>query len=330
MGEKFNGWLISKTGEEQTAALTKLDEAVLMDADVRVRVTHSTINYKDALALCAKAPIIRKFPLIPGIDFAGEVLTSASSDYQPGDRVVLNGWGVGESHHGGLAEMAQVKGEWLVPLPQGLTLAQSMAIGTAGYTAMLSVMALENAGVAPDSGEVLVTGASGGVGSVAVALLSSLGYEVAAVTGRSAQAEFLRGLGAATVVERAEFDGKPRALGKTRWAGAIDVAGSTMLANVISQIAYGGAVAACGLAQGMDLPTSVAPFILRGVSLLGIDSVMAPRPRRLEAWRRLATILDQEKLNEITTHIGLDKVAEAASDLLAGKTRGRLVVDIAP
>ncbi|MFV2093708.1 MAG: acryloyl-CoA reductase, partial [Hyphomicrobiales bacterium] len=264
------------------------------------------------------------------IDFAGVVQSSASPGYQPGDKVVLNGWGVGESHHGGLAARARVNGDWLVPLPHGLTLAQAMAIGTAGYTAMLAVMALEGAGVTPQSGDVLVTGATGGVGSIAVALLSGLGYRVEAVTGRMAQADFLRGLGANSVIERAEFDGKVRTLGKARWAGAVDVAGGAMLAGVISQIAYGGAVAACGLAQSMDLPTSVAPFIMRAVSLLGIDSVQAPRPRRLAAWARLAAELDQGKLEEITTHIELEKVADAATDLHTGKIRGRLVVDIDP
>lgn len=330
MSDKFKAWVISKDGDEQVAKLTELHEADLMEGDVTVRVSHSTINYKDALALCAKAPIIRKFPLVPGIDFAGEVLSSTSPDYQPGDKVVLNGWGVGESHHGGLAARARVNGNWLVPLPQALTLAQAMAIGTAGYTAMLAVMALEGAGVTPQSGEVLVTGATGGVGSIAVALLSGLGYRVEAVTGRMEQADFLRGLGAETVIERAEFDGKPRALGKARWAGAVDVAGGAMLASVISQIAYGGAVAACGLAQSMDLPTSVAPFIMRGVSLLGIDSVQAPRRRRLAAWQRLAAELDQGKLEDITSHIELEKVADAANDLLKGRIHGRLVVDIDP
>jgi acrylyl-CoA reductase (NADPH) len=329
MGETFSAWLISQADGGQTGAFTEVDEADLMDGDVDVRVSHSTINYKDGLALTGQAPIIRRFPLIPGIDFAGEVTRSDHADYSPGDRVILNGWGVGEKHHGGLAERARVSGDWLVPLPPALSTADAMAIGTAGYTAMLSVMALEDAGLAPDRGEVLVTGAAGGVGSVAVALLAGAGYSVTAATGRTAEADYLKGLGAANVIDRAEFAGKPRALGRTRWAGAVDVAGSTTLANVISEISYGGAVAACGLAQGMDLPTSVAPFILRGVSLLGIDSVMCPAPRRRRAWDRLAAELDTGRLRAMTTHVPLAAIESVAAAIVEGRVRGRTVVDIA-
>jgi acrylyl-CoA reductase (NADPH) len=299
-----------------------------MEGDVTVAVAHSTVNYKDGLAITGKAPVVRKFPLIPGIDFAGTVTASTHAGIKPGDKVVLNGWGVGESHNGGLAGRARVKGDWLVPLPEGLDLAHAMAIGTAGYTAMLCVMALEEQGVEPASGEVLVTGAAGGVGSVAVALLAKLGYTVVASTGRTSEEDYLKQLGASTVIDRAEFATPVKPLSRSRWAGAVDVAGSTTLANVLSQMNYGGTVAACGLAQGMDLPTSVAPFILRGAKLIGIDSVMCPKPRRIAAWQRLARDLDMSKLDAMTTHIGLDDVQQAAADILAGKIRGRLVVDL--
>ena len=325
----FRAIQINKTDDKQTAELVELSDADLMDGDVTVDVSHSTLNYKDGLALTGKAPIIRKFPLTPGIDFAGTVSASDNPDYKPGDAVILNGWGVGEGHSGGFAERARVKGDWLVRMPDGMTAAQAMAIGTAGYTSMLCIMALEDAGVRPDSGEILVTGAAGGVGSVAIAILSKLGYSVTASTGRTSEEDFLKGLGASSIVDREEFNTPPKPLAKSRWAGCVDAVGSTTLANVLSQMNYGGAVAACGLAQGMDLPASVAPFILRGVRLLGIDSVMCPKPRREQAWARLAKDLDMAKLDSLTTHIGLDDVIAAGADIIAGKVRGRVVVDIA-
>lgn len=329
MSGTFRAIQINKTDDKQTAALVELSDADLMDGDVTVDVSHSTINYKDGLALTAKAPIIRKFPLTPGIDFAGTVSASDNPDYKPGDAVILNGWGVGEGHSGGFAERARVKGEWLVKMPDGMTAAHAMAIGTAGYTSMLCVMALEDAGITPDSGEILVTGAAGGVGSVAIAILSKLGYSVTASTGRTSEEAFLKGLGASSIIDREEFNTPPKALAKSRWAGCVDVVGSTTLANVLSQMNYGGAVAACGLAQGMDLPASVAPFILRGVKLLGVDSVMCPKPRREQAWARLAKDLDMAKLDSLTSHIKLDDVIAAGADIMSGKVRGRIVVDIA-
>ncbi len=329
MSGTFRAIQINKTDDKQTAALVELSDADLMDGDVTVDISHSTLNYKDGLALTAKAPIIRKFPLTPGIDFAGTVSASENPDYQPGDAVILNGWGVGEGHSGGFAERARVKGDWLVKMPEGMTAAHAMAIGTAGYTSMLCVMALEDAGITPDSGEILVTGAAGGVGSVAIAILSKLGYSVTASTGRMSEEAFLKGLGASSIVDREEFNTPPKPLAKTRWAGCVDAVGSTTLANVLSQMNYGGAVAACGLAQGMDLPASVAPFILRGVKLLGIDSVMCPKPRREQAWARLAQDLDMAKLDSLTSHIKLDDVIAAGADIISGKVRGRIVVDIA-
>ena len=329
MSGTFRAIQINKIDDKQTAALVELSDADLMDGDVTVDISHSTLNYKDGLALTAKAPIIRKFPLTPGIDFAGTVSASDNSDYKPGDAVILNGWGVGESHSGGFAERARVKGDWLVKLPAGMTAAHAMAIGTAGYTSMLCIMALEDAGITPDSGEILVTGAAGGVGSVAIAILSKLGYSVTASTGRTSEEAFLKGLGASSIVDREEFNTPPKALAKTRWAGCVDAVGSTTLANVLSQMNYGGAVAACGLAQGMDLPASVAPFILRGVRLQGVDSVMCPKPRREQAWARLAKDLDMAKLDSLTSHIKLDDVIAAGADIMSGKVRGRIVVDIA-
>ena len=329
MSGTFRAIQINKTDDKQTAALVELSDADLMDGDVTVDISHSTLNYKDGLALTAKAPIIRKFPLIPGIDFAGTVSVSDNPDYKPGDAVILNGWGVGESHSGGFAERARVKGDWLVKMPAGMTAAHAMAIGTAGYTSMLCIMALEDAGITPDSGEILVTGAAGGVGSVAIAILSKLGYSVTASTGRTSEEAFLKGLGASSIVDREEFNTPPKALAKTRWAGCVDAVGSTTLANVLSQMNYGGAVAACGLAQGMDLPASVAPFILRGVRLQGVDSVMCPKPRREQAWARLAKDLDMAKLDSLTSHIKLDDVIAAGADIMSGKVRGRIVVDIA-
>jgi acrylyl-CoA reductase (NADPH) len=330
MPEAFRAIRVSKTDTGQTVELAELTDADLMDGDVTVDVEYSTVNYKDALALTGKAPIIRQFPLIPGIDFAGTVRASSDARFSAGDKVVLNGWGVGESHHGGFAERARVRADWLVKIPSGLDAAHAMAIGTAGYTAMLCVMALEDQGVKPDAGEVLVTGAAGGVGSVAIALLSKLGYRVAASTGRPQEADFLTELGAASIIDRSELTGPVKMLAKSRWAGAVDAVGSTTLANVLSQMNYAGTVAACGLAQGMDLPTSVAPFILRAVKLIGIDSVMCPMPRRSEAWRRLSVDLDLDKLEALTSHVKLENVPQVAADLLAGKVRGRTVVDVRP
>jgi acrylyl-CoA reductase (NADPH) len=328
MPDNFRAIRVSKTDDGQSVELASLTDADLMEGDVTVDVEYSTVNYKDALALTGKAPIIRKFPLIPGIDFAGTVRTSSHQDFAPGDKVILNGWGVGESHHGGFAERARVRADWLVKVPGGLDTARAMAIGTAGYTAMLCVMALEDHGVKPGEGEVLVTGAAGGVGSVAIAVLSKLGYTVVASTGRTNEAEFLKSLGAASVIDRSELTGPVKMLAKSRWAGAVDAVGSTTLANVLSQMNYGGTVAACGLAQGMDLPTSVAPFILRAVKLIGVDSVMCPMPQRSKAWRRLARDLDVAKLDALTSHVKLEDVPQVAQDLLAGKVRGRTVVDI--
>ena len=305
-----------------------LSDADFMEGDVTVRVTHSTMNYKDGLAITGKAPIARRFPMIPGIDFAGVVEDSSHADWKPGDKVVLNGWGTGETHLGAFAERSRVKGDWLVPLPDGLGPDEAMAIGTAGYTAMLSLMALEAHRLTPERGPVLVTGAAGGVGSVAIALLKQAGWHVIASTGRESEADYLRDLGAAEIIARAELSAPGKPLAKERWAAAVDSVGSTTLANVLAGTRYGGAVAACGLAGGMDLPASVAPFILRGVSLLGIDSVMAPKAKRLEAWTRLARDLDRAKLKAITKTIPLDDVVAAGHDIIDGKVRGRIVVTI--
>ncbi len=325
----FNAFVLSKGDKGQDLAWKSVDEAELMDGDVTVRVSHSTINYKDGLALTGKAPVVRRWPMIPGIDFAGEVVSSTHADFKTGDNVILNGWGVGETHLGGYAEIARVKGDWLVKRPDGLSAAETMAIGTAGYTAMLSVLAIEKNGLTPASGPVLVTGAAGGVGSVAVALLSRLGFEVIASTGRAAEADYLKGLGASTIIDRAELGAAPaRPLAKERWAGVIDAVGSHTLANAISMTRYGGCVAACGLAQGMDLTTSVAPFILRGVTLAGIDSVMAPKARRVEAWSRLARDLDRTKLAAMTVTRPVSDAPALAPDILAGKVRGRVVLEI--
>ena len=324
----FRALLISKGDGGQKAEWTDLTDADLMPGDVTVRVSHSTINYKDGLGITGKGPVVRRWPMIPGIDLAGTVVASESSEWKAGDEILLNGWGVGEVHYGGLAQVARLKAEWLVPKPPAFSPAETMAIGTAGYTSMLCVMALEGNGVMPASGPVLVTGASGGVGSVAISLLSRLGYHVIASTGRRKEEPYLRSLGASEVIDRAELSGTPRPLGKERWAGAVDTVGSTTLANVIASTKYGGCVAACGLAQGMDLPSSVAPFILRGVTLAGIDSVMAPRAKRLEAWSRLASELDRGKLAQMTDpHPAADAVA-LAPDILAGKVRGRIVLDL--
>ncbi len=328
MTEKFRALQISKTDQGQQVEFVTLTEADLMEGDVTIAVSHSSVNYKDGLAITGKAPIIRKFPLIPGVDLAGTVTKSSHRSWKAGDKVVLNGWGVGEQHHGGFSEMARVSGDWLVAVPKGWTCADAMAVGVAGFTAMLCVMVLEEQGVKPGDGEVLVTGAAGGVGTVSIALLAKLGYTVAASTGRVEEADFLKKLGATTIIDRNEFNGPVKALAKMRWAGAIDSVGSTTLANVISQMNNDGAVAACGLAQGMDLPTSVAPFILRGVKLIGVNSVTTPLPRRVQAWDRLARDLDLKQLEFLTTHVKLDDVPRIAAEIVAGKTRGRVVVDI--
>ena len=324
----FKAIVIEKADAGQTVRLTDFDEKDLMDGDVTVAVEYSTVNYKDGLALTGKSPVVRRFPMIAGIDLAGTVESSSHPGWKPGDKVILNGWGLGETHLGAYAEKARVKGDWLVRLPASMSARDAMAIGTAGYTAMLAVMALERAGIAPARGGVIVTGAAGGVGSVAVALLAKLGYTVIASTGRPAEADYLKRLGAAEVIERKELTGPPRALGKERWAGGIDSVGSTTLANMLSMTRYGGAIAACGLAGGMDLPTTVAPFILRGVSLLGIDSVMCPLPLRQEAWRRLETDLDRSKIAAMTTEIGLAEVIDAGARILEGAVRGRTAVKI--
>ena len=324
----FKGLQLTKGDKGTIAAWTDLTDADLMDGDVTVRVSHSTLNYKDGLAVTGKAPVVRRWPMIPGIDFAGTVEASSNPAYKPGDGVILNGWGTGETHLGGYAQKARVKGDWLVPLPSAFTPAQAMAIGTAGYTSMLCVMALERNGITPDRGPVVVTGAAGGVGSVAIALLAKLGYTVIASTGRAAEADYLKGLGASEIIDRAELSGTPRPLNKERWAGAVDTVGSATLANVISMTKYDGCVAACGLAQGMDLPGSVAPFILRGVTLAGVDSVMAPRARRLEAWSRLARDLDTSKLDAMTVTRPIADVTTLAPAILDGKVRGRVVLEI--
>jgi acrylyl-CoA reductase (NADPH) len=324
----FRALLISKTEDGQKAEVITLSEADLMEGDVTIQVAHSSVNYKDGLAITGKAPIIRRWPLIPGIDLAGTVTSSQHKSYKPGDKVVLGGWGVGEGHHGGYAEVARVNGDWLVPLPQGLSLSDAMAIGVAGYTAMLCVMALEEQGITPDQGEVLVTGAAGGVGSVSIVLLAALGYNVVASTGRLDETDFLKSLGATTVIDRNEFNTPIKLLSKPRWAGAIDSVGSVTLANILSQIQNEGAVAACGLAQGMDLPTSVAPFILRGVRLIGVNSVTTTLPRRLAAWNRLVRDLDLQKLRALTSHVRLEDVPRVAQDIVNGKVRGRVVVDL--
>jgi len=324
----FKAIVVEKADSGTKASLTQFDEANLMDGDVDVRVDYSTVNYKDGLAVTGKAPVVRRFPMIAGIDGAGTVEASRHPDFKPGDKVVLNGWGCGETHLGCYGEKARLKGDWLVHLPATMSTREAMAIGTAGYTAMLAVMALEEHGLTPERGPIAVTGAAGGVGSVAVAVLAKGGFAVHAVTGRPQEADYLKGLGAAEIVDRKELAGPAKPLAKERWAGGIDVAGSNPLANLLSMTRYGGAVAACGLAAGMDLPTSVAPFILRGVCLYGIDSVMCPLPKRKEAWKRLEADLDRQKLAEMTSEITLSDVAEAAQSILKGEVRGRIVVKI--
>jgi len=324
----FKALVIDKTDAGQSVGFREFDDADLMEGDVTVRVSHSTLNYKDGLALTGKAPVVRRFPMIPGVDLAGTVEASSHPAFKAGDAVILNGWGLGETHLGAYAQKVRVKGDWLIPLPAGLTPHQAMAIGTAGYTAMLCLMALEKHGLSPERGPAIVTGAVGGVGSVAVALLARAGWHVIAATGRPEEADYLKGLGAAEILERSELTGPVRPLAKERWAAGVDTVGSVPLANVISMTKYGGAVAACGLAAGMDLPSTVAPFILRSVSLLGIDSVMAPKALRIEAWNRLAHELDHARLASMTSTIRLDDVVEAGGRIVAGQVKGRVVVEI--
>lgn len=324
----FNAIQINKDDNGYTAKLAQLDNEQLPEGEVTVAVEYSTLNYKDGLAITGSSPVVRSFPMTPGIDFAGTVEESSSPDFKVGDKVLLNGWGVGEAHPGGLAQRARVKADWLIPLPEAFSAQQAMGLGTAGYTAMLCVQALEQQGVTPDMGDIIVTGAAGGVGSVAIYLLSQRGYRVVASTGRPEDAEYLKDLGAAEIIDRNELSEKGRPLGKERWAGAVDAVGSHTLANICASTKYGGVVTACGLAQGMDFPATVAPFILRGVSLIGIDSVQCPRDRRQAAWDALAKEWDVKKLDSVTTVIGLGDAIEQAQRLLGGKVRGRIVVDV--
>ena len=325
----FRAIRIDKADTGMTAAFVDFDEAELMDGDVDVAITHTTVNYKDGLNITGKAPIARRFPMIPGIDFAGVVERSTSPAFKPGDGVLLTGYGVGEGHLGGFAQKARVKSDWLVPLPQGLSAAEAMAIGTAGFTAMLSVLALERFGMNPDMGPVVVTGAAGGVGSIAIALLHKAGWRVVASTGRPQEADYLKALGADEIIDRAELSSPGKPLAKPRWAAGVDTVGSHTLANVLAASQPHGAVAACGNAQGLDLPGSVAPFILRGVALLGVDSVQCPMPLRLSAWRRLASDLDRGKLASLTNHAPFERVLDVARDIVEGKVRGRVVIDVA-
>jgi acrylyl-CoA reductase (NADPH) len=324
----FKGILIEKDEQGYRAAVKDIDDSLLPEGDVTVKVSHSTLNYKDALAITGKGPVIRQFPMVPGIDLVGTVEQSDNDEFSVGDKVLLNGFGVGENHCGGLAEKARLKSEWLIPLPKAFSPHQAMALGTAGYTAMLCVIALEKNGVTPDKGEILVTGANGGVGSFSIAILSKLGYTVVASTGRIEQSKYLEKLGATEVIDRELLSKPGRPLAKERWAGAIDSAGSHTLANVCASMQYGATVAACGLAQGMDLPSTVAPFILRGVTLAGIDSVMRPIQDRIEAWERLSDVLDPSVFEDICTDISLTEAVSVAEDLIAGKVRGRVVVNI--
>ncbi|MEE9314308.1 MAG: MDR family oxidoreductase [Rhizobiaceae bacterium] len=326
MMSSFKAILISRDEDKkQSVTMTTLNDSELMAGDVTVAVEATTVNYKDGLAITGKSPVVRHWPMVPGIDFAGTVLESSHKNFVKGNAVILNGFGVGETHWGGYAEKARVDGDWLIKRPSGISAKQTMAIGTAGYTAMLCVMALERHGLTPQDGPVLVTGANGGVGSVAISLLSKLGFEVIASTGRPEEAGFLKSLGANEIIDRNELSEAGRPLGKERWAGAVDAVGSHTLANVLAQTKYGGAVAACGLAQGYDLPATVMPFILRGISLLGIDSVQAPLKMREEAWARLEKDLDMAKLESLTTEIGFDDLVQSASDIVEGKIRGRVV-----
>ncbi|MGI2172000.1 MDR family oxidoreductase [Shewanella sp. MF05960] len=324
----FTAMLIEKDDQGYRTTVKNVDESVLPEGDVTVKVLYSTLNYKDALAITGKAPVVRSFPMVPGIDLVGVVEQSDSDKFNVGDTVLLNGFGVGEVHCGGLATKARLKSDWLIALPNGFTPRQAMAIGTAGYTAMLCVIALEKNGVTPDKGEILVTGANGGVGSFAIAILAKLGYTVVASTGRVDESDYLKKLGASDIIDRATLSEPGRPLAKERWAGAVDSVGSHTLANVCASTKYGGAVAACGLAQGMDLPASVAPFILRGITLAGVDSVMRPIADRVEAWQRLADIIDPAVFDDIVQEVSLTEALNVASELMDGKVRGRVVVDV--
>ncbi|KQN48871.1 alcohol dehydrogenase [Pseudomonas sp. Leaf48] len=324
----FKGILVDKDDSGYQATVQEIDDDQLPEGDVTVRVTYSTLNFKDGLAITGSSPVVRKFPMVPGIDLAGTVESSEHPDYKVGDSVLLNGWGVGEGHWGGLAQKARLNGDWLIPLPKAFTAAQAMAVGTAGYTAMLCILALEHNGVTPEQGEVLVTGANGGVGSFAIALLSRLGYRVVASTGRTSEHDYLKRLGASEIIDRASLSGPGKPLAKERWAAVIDSVGSHTLANACASTKANGTVAACGLAQGMDFPASVAPFILRGVTLAGINSVTQPKAKRIEAWNRLAEDLDFDLLSLISHEIGLSEAIDAAPRLLAGQLRGRVVVDV--
>ena len=324
----FQGLLIEKNDDKQVIGLKQFEESDLPSGDVLVQVEYSTINYKDALAVTGSSPIAKIYPLVPGIDFAGTVISSETPEYSAGQKVVLNGWGVGEKHWGGFAEKARVKSDWLVHLPDGFDAKQAMAIGTAGYTAMLCVMALEEQGVKPEDGEIIVSGASGGVGSVAVSVLAKLGYTVVALTGKAHEHDYLKELGASEVLDRSLFSEPGRPLNKERFAGAVDCVGSTTLANICASMKYGGIVTACGLAGGFDFPSTVMPFILRGVTLVGIESVMCPKPKRLEAWRRLSEDLNIDHLTKMSSEIGLSEVIPTSSSLLKGVIKGRLIVDV--
>lgn len=329
MADTFKAIQVSRDEEKkQSVNVVELTNDDLMEGDVTVAVEATTVNYKDGLAITDKSPVIRHWPMVPGIDLVGTVMESASSEFKEGDKVLLNGFGVGEVHWGGYAERARLKSDWLIALPAGIEPKQAMGVGTAGYTAMLCVMALERYGITPDSGPIVVTGANGGVGSVAISILSKLGYHVIASTGRVDESDFLKELGANEIIDRAELSEAGRPLGKERWAGGVDAVGSHTLANLLAQTNYGGAVAACGLAQGFDLPATVMPFILRGVALLGVDSVMASKELRKEAWSRIATDLDMSKLEALTTEIGFDDIIQTATDIVDGKVRGRVIVDI--
>ena len=324
----FKAILVKKDDQGYRAELAQVDEASLPEGDVKVKVLYSTLNYKDGLAITGKGPVVRSFPMVPGIDFAGEVLESSHPDFKVGDMVLLNGWGVGEGHWGGLGQMARVKADWLISLPKGFSAKQALAIGTAGYTAMLCVMALQKHGLKPSDGEVLVTGAAGGVGSFAIALLSKLGFTVVASTGRMAEADYLKKLGATEVIDRAALSAPGKPLAKERWAAVVDSVGSHTLANACAQTKSDGAVAACGLAQGMDFPSSVAPFILRGVTLYGVNSVTVTRAKRIAAYEQLAKLVDLKTLDEISHEISLEESIKYAAELIAGNVRGRLIVDV--
>ena len=329
MSDSFKAIMVSRDEEKkQSVDIVELNDGDLMEGDVTVKVDATTINYKDGLAITGKGPVIRHWPMVPGIDLVGTVIKSESADFSEGDSVLLNGFGVGEGHWGAYAGHARLKSDWLIPLPKGISALQAMGVGTAGYTAMLCVMALERYGITPDRGPIVVTGANGGVGTVAIAILSKLGYHVIASTGRMDEEAFLKSLGASEIIDRAELSEAGRPLGKERWAGGIDAVGSHTLANLLAQTQYGGAIAACGLAQGFDLPSTVMPFILRGIALLGVDSVMASKDLRKEAWGRIASDLDMAKLDALTTKIGFDGIIQAAGDIMDGKIRGRVVVDM--